>query len=280
MLIYFNSQGKLTFLSSSTGNRAGKKRRRSESNGGAPLVIPALKNRDWRELARRRRGVVGYVPGQGPNTNTNGVVGQDSINTGPVLVGLQVKARTMVAAEERNGDGDGGDVEMVAKVVEETEDEMALRLVLAESSKGEGDDGPVIESIPIQQRQTITEADALKQDVEELPDSASLEDYARVPVAQFGAALLRGMGWKAKKDSELYLPEARPALLGIGAKEQEVYDDGSQKKKKRRDLNSKGPYLPVKQVVREERTRGSRSRRGSRSPDRYASSRRDRDRRV
>lgn len=265
-------------MGSSTGNGAGKKRRRSELEGGAPLVIPALKNRDWRELARRRRGVA-YVPGQGSNTNR--VVGQDSINTGPVLVGLQVKARTKVAVEERNGGGgSGSDVEMVAKVVEETEDEKALRLVLAESSKGEfGDDGPMIDSIPMQERQTITEADALKQDVEELPDSASLEDYSRVPVAQFGAALLRGMGWKAKKDSELYLPEARPALLGIGAKEQEVYDDGSEKKK-RRDLNPKGPYLPVKQVVREERARGSRSRRGSRSPDRYSSSRRDRDRRA
>ncbi len=227
------------------------------------------------------------------------MVGQDSINTGPVLVGLQVKGRTKVPAERRNGNDDrGGDVEVeiqqqVADVVEETDDQKALRLVLAESSRGEGaddDEGLVIESIPMMQPpQTITEAEALKQDVEELPDSASLEDYARVPVAQFGAALLRGMGWKGNKDAGLYLPDARPALLGLGAKEQEVYDDGSalREKKKRKDLNLKGPYLPVKQVARsgtatpvdsEGRSRsdrGSRSRRGSRSPG----SRRDRERR-
>ena len=41
-----------------------------------------------------------------------------------------------------------------------------------------------------------TEDDAFKQDVDELPNEASLADYERVPVAQFGAALLRGMGWK------------------------------------------------------------------------------------
>ena len=68
----------------------------------------------------------------------------------------------------------------------------------------------------------------------------TLADYERVPVSQFGAALLRGMGWKEgtaasrknKGPVEPYLPQSRPALLGIGAKEKEVLDDGSQKKGK------------------------------------------------
>jgi len=175
------------------------------------------------------------------------VVGHDSINTGPVLVGLQVKTKTKSTTTNRAVErrkGGGGEV----VVIEETEDQKALRLILAESSRDGDDEGGgvqlVIESLPMLQPGPITEAEG---DFEELPDPASLEDYARVPVAQFGAALLRGMGWDGKEDKP-YLPEARPALLGIGAEEQANSD-------KRR---VKTPYVPVKQVARSGGSRGYR----------------------
>lgn len=265
-----------------------------KKNVDAPLVIPALKNRDWREQARKRRSANQFVPSSGATkTGIDGSVGglgtRDSINSGPVLSGLQVRKQADNTSEEIRDTTE--DVEMIAQE-EETDDQKAIRAILAES-RGEAqyDGGPVIDIIPA----SATEADALKQDVEELPESASLEDYARVPVSQFGAALLRGMGWKegtaASRKSgkglvEPYIPTARPALLGIGAKEQEVFDDGSKKfKSKRPDKR----YVPV---VRQERSGASTpdggyssrekrersmsprrsaapSRRSSRSPDRY-----------
>ena len=75
----------------------------------------------------------------------------------------------------------------------------------------------------------LTEEDVFDNDVKEAPDMATLEDYNRVPVEQFGAAMLRGMGWKdgdgiglnkGKKQEKSKIPERRPALLGIGAKEE------------------------------------------------------------
>ena len=42
----------------------------------------------------------------------------------------------------------------------------------------------------------MDETEAFRKDVEKLPDEATMEDYERVPVEQFGAALLRGLGWK------------------------------------------------------------------------------------
>ena len=75
----------------------------------------------------------------------------------------------------------------------------------------------------------LTEEDAFQNDITEAPDMATLEDYARVPVEQFGAAMLRGMGWKdgdgiglnkGSKQVKAKIPERRPALLGIGAKEE------------------------------------------------------------
>ncbi|KAF8638045.1 hypothetical protein AX16_010677 [Volvariella volvacea WC 439] len=246
-----------------------------------PLVIPALKNKDWREVARKRRGQLSYVPPSaqaGPDANgVQGGMGlKETINTGPVVSGLQivtkVKVEEVIETKEEEKDGS----EDVKMEVEETEEQRALRAILAEAEGGEGlQDGPAISIIPT----PVSESDALKQDMEELPDEATPEDYARVPVHQFGAALLRGMGWKegtaasrkaGKGIVEPYLPQARPALLGLGAKEQEVYDDGSGKKgKKRNDMR----YMPFVKKDKEgtgssERDRGKDRRSGSQSPSR------------
>jgi G patch domain/KOW motif-containing protein len=69
------------------------------------------------------------------------------------------------------------------------------------------------------------ESDKFKHDMNLRPDEASLEDYERVPIEAFGAALLRGMGWKegqvvGKNKSgilEPILQKPRPHLLGLGA---------------------------------------------------------------
>lgn len=81
------------------------------------------------------------------------------------------------------------------------------------------------------------ETRSFRDDVSRRPEPASLAAYAAVPVEQFGAALLRGMGWKEgqpvgrgryssssssqQQDGSLAprIPERRPGYLGIGAKD-------------------------------------------------------------
>jgi hypothetical protein len=244
----------------------------------ASLVIPALKNKDWREVARKRRSTHQFIPSSaktGKDGSVGGLGTRETINSGPVLSGLQIKKKVVETLSERGFERqETTDIEMVAVEVE-TDDQKALRAILAESAGETLYEDSAIDVIPT----PISEADALKQDVEELPDPASLEDYSRVPVSQFGAALLRGMGWKegtaasrkpGKGLVEPYLPVARPALLGIGAKEQEIHDDGSGKDKKTTKRPSKR-YVPV---VKQERSgtstplRDGRAR--SRSPRRSA----------
>lgn len=251
-----------------------------------PLIIPALKNKDWRELARKRKQL--YVPpSAAAQTGADGSVGglgtRDTINSGPQLSGLQVAKRAKleesnsVAVKTEEADVTAtvvdGHVPDDVKKEEETEDQKALRALLAsaQSDDSMGGDGAFITAIP-----APSEDDAYRQDVEELPEPATLDDYERVPVSQFGAALLRGMGWtpgtaaskKQKGPIDPYLPEARPALLGIGAKEKEVFDDGSAGK------GRKGPkgrperkYVPV--IKRERRPEdGDGERSGSREEER------------
>lgn len=244
------------------------------------LVIPALKNKDWRELARKRRSAAQFVPpSSAAQTGQDGSVGglgtRDIINSGPVLSGLQVKQKKAIVENDVVIEG----TEDTRMEVAETDDQVALRAILAEINGSQQQEGPTIDTIPT----PMSEADALKQDVAELPDAATLEDYNRVPVSQFGAAMLRGMGWKegtaATRKSgrgmvEPYIPVARPALLGIGAKEQEVFDDGSKKTKKMNRPERR--YVPI---IKQERSNsasandsGSGRRQRSRSPRRSATS--------
>ncbi|KAG0699772.1 DExH-box splicing factor binding site-domain-containing protein [Suillus ampliporus] len=265
-----------------------------------PLVIPSKPNPDWREAARKRRaGTTRFIPDSAKaSTGADGSVGglgtRDTINSGPQFSGIQLtnkqfKVETSITSTTTSDEETTMNVEeerVQVEIIEETEDQKALRALLA----GDMDSAPQIDTIPV----PPSETDALQQDVALLPDVATAEDYARVPITAFGAAMLRGMGWvdggavtsseRAKKNAlvEPYLPKSRPALLGIGAKEQEVLDDGSKKKKRRGDEKR---YIPLvrKESSREESRSGSAavSRRASRSPERRSGgerSRRDDDR--
>jgi len=74
-------------------------------------------------------------------------------------------------------------------------------------------------------------------------EKSTLEDYDRVPVSDFGLAMLRGMGWKAeegiglknKRVVEMREPEVRPRGLGLGAERpqsnKDILPPSNQKKK-------------------------------------------------
>lgn len=210
-----------------------------------PLVIPRQNNRDWREAAaknRRRqngRHAEQEQEGNGATTATQQAPPQSDIApTDLPSYGLNVFAKPEKngdVATAANPDGDGADEkseatqqaptepENVAPARERTEDEVALDALLGRTVE----DRTLI--LP-HQASPLTETDAFRNDYTTAPPMASLDDYARVPVEQFGAALLRGMGWKdgegigsqrgqkvAKVSAKA--PERRAALLGIGGKD-------------------------------------------------------------
>lgn len=266
----------------------------------APLVIAPLPNRDWRAVVKknRNRAVPSYVPEDvedkmriGADGSQGGLGTRDTINSGPEQKGLVIVA----PVTKRRKIDDEGEVEVKMEVKTEdeqtlgphqdlTEDEKAVQAMLNAAKKtanGE-EDGPEMEAIPLLPsagwRQPKTEAEAFQEDVITRPNSCTLEDYQRVPVEQFGLALLRGMGWKpgtgasrsGKGPTEAFTPSSRPALLGLGAKEREALDDGRKGQKKSTRPNMR--YVPVVAREREASARHSESDR-----DRPAE-RRDRDR--
>ncbi|KAL4890909.1 DExH-box splicing factor binding site-domain-containing protein [Aspergillus ambiguus] len=157
-----------------------------------------------------------------------------------------------------------------------TQDEIALNALIRES-KGEVEPRSdlVIESAG-HERDRYDETTSFKADVATRPEPASLEQYNAIPVEEFGAALLRGMGWKegqavgkgqygssssaSPAGGKPRVPERRPGFLGIGAKdsgkggaeaELGAWGRSAMRKGARRsgkegaEGNTEGVYMPV-----------------------------------
>ncbi|XP_030760419.1 G-patch domain and KOW motifs-containing protein [Sitophilus oryzae] len=100
-----------------------------------------------------------------------------------------------------------------------TPDELAARELLKEAKNrlinGDSDNANKVSILPIKEQQLTLEGEK----------QPTLEDYESIPIADFGLALLRGMGWKegmpigkkVSKSAVLPEPELRPKGLGLGA---------------------------------------------------------------
>lgn len=194
-----------------------------------PLVIESLKNRDWKEASQRNkrmRYAMAAEAGKGDNgEREREVVEAMEREREKTTYGLNIakKVENEEAVEvdvERNGDVEtvvqDGD-QIVEQELPRTADDEAMDALLGNAKKS-------TLVLP-----AMSEEQAFERDYKDAPDMASLADYDRVPVEEFGAAMLRGMGWKdgegiganrGKKMEQTKMPTRRPALLGIGAKEE------------------------------------------------------------
>ncbi|KAK0933524.1 DNA primase large subunit Spp2 [Friedmanniomyces endolithicus] len=209
-----------------------------KSRDQGPLIIAAQANRDWKEAqgGSRKRQRHGLPEGGSQTQNVSAQAAREAeLEAAKPGFGLSVSKRKDGDDEKSEepvvGNGHGtnagteGSQQLPMELGEEmsvqpkTDDDRALDALLDKTPK----------STLVLPAATVTEEEAFERDFHSAPDMATLEDYARVPVEQFGAALLRGMGWKegqgigsqrGVKVVKVKVPERRPALLGIGAKEE------------------------------------------------------------
>lgn len=244
-------------------------------NDDRPLVIAPEKNKDWKAEAARLRalkaggkerfrpGMADEADGKPKRVLTDQELEEASRIESNVAGGLsttstQAPKRTVPPAIQPGdktplGPTDSPPSNATPSAAEpETEDQRALKALLKESSGQHDDESqetPEIDTIygdsqnnfwDRPQQQAMGEEDLFRADIDSRPDSASMNDYERVPVDAFGAALLRGMyesgdgKTKTRKAVEPYVPKARPSLLGIGAKELDLGGDEKDKEKQRK----------------------------------------------
>ena len=184
-----------------------------------PLVIPSLPNRNWRDEARKKQ--LGRAPHAQQAQNGDVVMEEPEKE---VVYGLSVPTRP--ADKGQSGTAEEApqamDVDLADDGLTAAQrlDKQALESLLT----GKATDTARV--VP-----AITDEEALQADLASAPDEPSIAAYEATPIEGFGLAMLRGMGWK-DSDGEnrkgANKPPAevkrRPALLGIGAKEDAAKD--------------------------------------------------------
>ncbi|KAK8180120.1 DExH-box splicing factor binding site-domain-containing protein [Phyllosticta capitalensis] len=232
--------------------------KKETSNG--PLVISSQPNRDWRAESQRKRQKSALPNRQNAHANA----AADDFEEEKPVYGLNIvnKEASSTPTEEQNGaattpapEGEAGAAagdSTSEPAKPKTDDQLAIEALTGDKPKSE----LVLPAVE-------TEEQAFRRDYESAPDMASLNEYEAVPVEEFGAALLRGMGWKEgeaigrRKGQKAVQPrilEKRPALLGIGAKADAAIGEEMGTWGKTAKSRRKGPetYNPV--VLRNAKT--------------------------
>lgn len=217
----------------------------------------------------------------------------DDLNSGGLILSGRKKdqASAAVSAEpmEETGEDATAGKAAAAERTSLTLEQRAMKALLAGDADEPEEEIEAIQSMENKRQVPISEEEAFRRDVETRPEGVrqgpepmrlhiwvttspsadnllppsqpSMEDYQRIPVASFGLALLKGMGWKEgtaasrtrKGLEQPYVPTARPSLLGIGAKERAPVElgKGEKKKKEWKIREEARKYVPVLKVQRE-----------------------------
>lgn len=231
--VEFGAEEKVSHFDSAAGGAIDESRKKKDTG---PLVIPTSSNRDWKEAANQRKRQKSGLPTTENDANMEQrmreVEAADAAKKPQFGLNKYKKAEEdgeEVETANGHATAENGDAAQTNGNHEaeparpKTDDELAMDVLLGKTTTNKTLTIPAVEG-------TMSESDAFHHDYAEAPAAATLDDYARVPVEQFGAALLRGMGWKdgegigSQKGKKLpkdmnKLPERRANLLGIGAKE-------------------------------------------------------------
>jgi hypothetical protein len=207
----------------------GMKRGAGMKNLLPPELLAA---RERARIERENGGAVGTTGGIVAVKKEGGV---EVLNGGEEKVqwGLTVRKRVKIEDEDlqskmdesANGHADSNHESTTEKPKEEekpkTADEEALAALLGQETKKKGPDLVIASTLTDKNARPhpLSEEDAYHRAIASAPEVSTLEDYERIPVEEFGAALLRGMGWKGEKTGTVKEVKRRQNLLGLGAKE-------------------------------------------------------------
>lgn len=178
-------------------------------------VIERQSNRSWKDEVRSHRQSKNLLPDEA-RARQNAVTAETepASQDAPLKWGLTIKEKKPASEsnvpasddemrEANNGDGD-------AAPAERTADDEAMDALLGKTTE---DKKVITAGQP-------TEGDAYRRDVESSGAISSLQDYEDMPVEEFGAALLRGMGWSGEnRGPKVKQVKRRQNRLGLGAKE-------------------------------------------------------------
>ncbi|CAI6341421.1 unnamed protein product [Periconia digitata] len=205
----------------------GKTKKEEEAAKAAPRVIASQPNRNWREDALKKHSGSGGSDGAPPGANPQQQTPGREMEEKPQLpVGLNLFPKKEESQDTANTTSEPMTLDPPAPESDDTltPEQRLEKDALAALITGETPNHTVI---PLSR----TDQEAFEEDYNEARPAPTTADYDATPIDGFGAALLRGMGWKDGEELGLHRGDgvrkkaappkevkARPALLGIGAK--------------------------------------------------------------
>ncbi|KAL2205077.1 hypothetical protein CC79DRAFT_1323816 [Sarocladium strictum] len=241
------------------------------------FVISRQPNRDWKAEARGKRGRHTSPPGRANQETAQGK--GEVVETEPadqdkdIQWGLTITRKDKTEEDEKEAEQEpeepSEEVPKSPPQAPRTADDEALDALLGKAPKK---DDLVIPSAP------LTEDTAYQAAVATAGEASTLADYEAMPVEEFGAALLRGMGWDGKERAPSKKPVVRrPNRLGLGAKElKDAEDLGAWDQGKKRGGGREKRPPKLSEYRREEEKR--KDRRGEDSYKREREREKERDR--
>ncbi|KAL1902566.1 DNA primase large subunit Spp2 [Sporothrix stenoceras] len=202
-----------------------------------PLTIERQPNRDWKTEARSRNQRGGRAPESQIKNNSQKEV-EPADQDKPIKWGLTITKKASPAESEQDSTSNNNErtnsradtptkedsratPEAPVGHVAHTEKE-AIKALLGETIDDKTKTRRVIERAA----NTVSEDDVFSRDFDDAPDVSTLEEYEAMPVEEFGAALLRGMGWDGKdRGPKVKQVVRRPNQMGLGAKELKGAED-------------------------------------------------------
>jgi hypothetical protein len=204
------------------------------TNNGLPVakrqtkeyVISSLKNHDWRADIKGRKGDKVSVARTSFSSQDHSVETAPADQDRDVKWGLNIKEKSTQGTLPGPGDDKLGQHENSAseKATEssppqEDGDKEAMNALLGKTKPAQD---LVISHLAVKSKPQFSEKDAYQRSIQEAADVSTIEEYSDIPEGEFGAAMLRGMGWKGEEfGSKPKEVKRRPHLMGLGSKEDE-----------------------------------------------------------
>ncbi|KAI8952348.1 DExH-box splicing factor binding site-domain-containing protein [Xylaria longipes] len=187
-------------------------------------VIGSQKNRDWRADVKGRKGGIA-------RTSHTSSANPQNLETAPADQDTDIKWGLSVTKKSTHEvtPSPGGDLEEQEKVLPDTDtplphspidaDKDAIDALLGKRNPAQQ---LIIKDFGASSKPQVSEQDAYQRGVQEAAEVSTIEEYSEIPEGEFGAAMLRGMGWKGEEfGTKPKEAKRRPHLMGLGSKEDE-----------------------------------------------------------
>ncbi|KAI1306310.1 DExH-box splicing factor binding site-domain-containing protein [Xylaria venustula] len=182
-------------------------------------IINSQKNRDWKSDAKGRRGD-GAFPSKNHNLET-APADQDK----DIKWGLNVTNKfTQEGSSNTDDESDENpkDISTTTIVSPQSPRDANRDAMDALLGKRKPAQDLIIQGSASKSKPPFSEQDAYQKSMTEAAEVSTIEEYSEIPEGEFGAAMLRGMGWKGEEfGSKPKEVKRRPHLMGLGSKEDE-----------------------------------------------------------